>query len=151
MLWSETAPKSQVWNARYSPDGTKIAAATSTGLLSVYAARTGTVLYRTHAGDVHKPARHNGQPTYTPLYGLDWSPDGSLIAAGAGDKNVYVFTASTGALYDTLVGHDTIVTAVAWSPNSRMLASTAGGPLLNESLNAVSNGPDDAVHLWVRH
>ncbi len=151
MLWSETMPKSQVWNARYSPDGTKIAAATSTGLLSVYTARTGTVLYRTHAGDVHKPTRHNGQPAYTALYGLDWSPDGTLIAAGAGDKNVYIFTAATGALYDTLVGHDTIVTAVAWSPNSRVLASTAGGPLLNESLNGVSNGPDDAVHLWLRH
>jgi WD40 repeat protein len=153
LLWSERAPKDQVWNARYSPDGTKIAAAGSNGVLTVYAARTGIVLYRTHAPGGREHKRHNSPPTYvyTALYGLDWSPDGALIAAGANDHNIYVFSAPTGDLYDTLVGHSTIVTAVSWSPNGRVLASTAGGPLLSSELNSVAQGPDDAVHLWTRH
>jgi WD40 repeat protein len=153
LLWSETTPKSQVWNARYSPDGTKIAAATSTGVLSVYAARTGAVIYRTHAPGGKGKKRHNAPTTYTyaGLYGLDWSPDGTLIAAGSADKNIYVFSAGNGALYDTLVGSATTVTAVAFSPNSRTLASTAGGPLLSEAYNDVIQGPDDAIHLWSRH
>jgi WD40 repeat protein len=79
------------------------------------------------------------------------SPDAALIAAGASDHNIYVFNADDGSLYDTLVGHTTIVTAVAFSPDGRTLASTAGGPLLSESLNPISVGPDDFVHLWSRN
>ena len=79
------------------------------------------------------------------------SPDAALIATGASDHNIYVFNADDGSLYDTLVGHTTIVTAVAFSPDGRTLASTAGGPLLSESLNPISVGPDDFVHLWSRN
>ncbi len=137
-LWSESGHQ-QVWNARYSPDGMRVAAAGTDGSLSVFAARTGRVLYRAHA------------PSNSALYGLDWSPDGALVAAGAGDHAIYVFNAADGSLYDKLVGHATLVTAVAWSPNGRTLASTAGGQLLSEALNDVIVGPDDAVHLWARH
>jgi WD40 repeat protein len=124
---------------RYSPNGSRIAAASTDGLLSVFEVRTGRVIYRAQA------------PEKTPFYGLDWSPDSALIAAGAGDHSIYVFRASNGSLYDTLVGHGTLVTAVAWSPNGRTLASTAGGLLVSEGLNQVSDGPDNAVHFWARH
>jgi WD40 repeat protein len=137
LLWSEGGHK-QMWNARYSPDGNRVAAAGTDGVLSVYEARTGRVLYRTSA------------PKPTAFHGLDWSPDGTLIAAGAADRSIYVFTAATGSLYDTLVGHRNLVTAVAWSPNGRTLASTAGGQRVAVANNQVSQGPDDAVHLWIR-
>ncbi len=134
-LWTDGGHK-QVWNARYSPDGTQVAAAGADGVLSVFAAETGTLLYRVTA------------PSPTPLHGLDWSPDGTLIAAGAADHRVYLFDAADGTLADTLEGHGEIVTAVAWSPDGTMLGSTAGGPLLKLSLNQAVQGPDDAVHLW---
>jgi WD40 repeat protein len=137
LLWSEGLHK-QVWNARYSPDGKRVAAVGTDGTLNVYEARTGRVQYRVNA------------PRNSPQHALDWSPDGLLIATGGGDKNVYVYSAANGALYDTLVGHKTLVSAVAWSPNGRTLATAAGGQRISEALNQVRQGPDDAIHLWTR-
>jgi hypothetical protein len=37
---------------------------------------------------------------------------------------------------------------VAWSPDGETLASTAGGPLISQSLNQSVRGPDDTVRLW---
>jgi WD40 repeat protein len=136
-LWMETGHK-QVWNARYSPDGNRVVAAGADGTLTVFAAHTGHVLYRVHA------------PANTALHGLDWSPDGALIAAGGADHVIYVYNASDGSLYDRLVGHKNVVSALAWSPDGRTLASTAGGPRLSFTLTNVVKGPDNAVHLWTR-
>ena len=67
-------------------------AAGADGILSVFEARTGRALYRVNP------------PKNTSLLGLDWSPDGALVAVGGGDHNIYVYSATTGSLYDTLVG-----------------------------------------------
>jgi WD40 repeat protein len=136
-LWIDGGHK-EVWNARYSPDGTRVAAAGADGTVSVFASVTGVVQYRAQA------------PKVTPFHGLDWSPDGALLAAGAADKNVYLFDATDGSIAQTLTGHGTIVSAVAWSPDGSTLASTAGGPLLSLALNEVSDGPDDNVRFWRR-
>ncbi len=154
VLWSEGGHK-EIWNARYSPDGNRVAAAGTDGVLSVYEARTGRVLYRTSAPTTQTPApkphaRRQRTPRATALHGLDWSPDGALIAAGAADKVIYVFSAADGSLYDRLVGHKELVTAVAWSPDGRTLASTAGGERVAMQNNQLVQGPDDAVHLWAR-
>ena len=109
------ARTSRCGTPRYSPDGKKIAAVGTDGTLDVYEAKTGRVLYRTQA------------PKLTPLRALDWSPDGLLLTAGGGDKAVYVFGAANDALYDTLLGHKTLVTAVSWSPNGRTLATRPVG------------------------
>jgi WD40 repeat protein len=137
-LWSDGGHK-QVWNARYSPDGARVVAGGGDGVLSVFAAGTGALVYRTTP------------PKPTPLLGLDWSPDGALIAAGGADQRLYVFAAADGTLLSRLDGHREDVTAVAWAPDGRTLASTAGGPLLNLQLNPIVTGPDDAVHLWSRN
>ena len=136
-LWSDGLHK-QVWNVRYSPDGRRVAAVGVDGTLSIFESRTGRVLMRVSA------------PDHTALHGLDWSPDGALIAAGGADKSVYVFSATDGSLYDRLTGHGTVVTAVAWSPNGRTLASTAGGQRISAALLHISQGPDNAVHFWTR-
>jgi hypothetical protein len=89
-------------------------------------------------------------------HGLDFSPDGQLLAVGGGDARVYVF-AATGAtppfaLYDTLAAHtEPVVGAVAWSPDGTTLASSAGGPLLGGlDFNQSIEGNDDTVRLWAR-
>jgi WD40 repeat protein len=130
-LWTDGGHK-QVWNVRYAPDGGRVAIAGADGL-SVLASGSGSVVYR----------------RATPgLYGLDWSPDGAYLAAGAADHRIYVFRAADGARFDRLEGHAERVTAVAFAPDGRTLASTAGGPLLQYALNAIVQGPDDAIHLW---
>ena len=125
-----------VWHVRMAPDGTRVAATGGDGVLSVLDVGSGRPLLRIAA------------PRATALHGLDWSPDGLLLAAGAANHRIYVFDAATGARWDTLVGHDDVVTAVVWSPDGRTLASTAGGPLLSAATAAVSIGPDQRVQLW---
>ena len=130
-LWSDGGHK-EVWNVRYAPDGTRVAAGGADGL-SVLESGTGKVVYR------------RAMPA---LLGLDWSPDGAYIAAGAADRRIYVVRAGDGTMFDWLEGHGEKVTAVAFSRDGGTLASTAGGPLLNFELNEVVHGPDDSVHLW---
>lgn len=134
-MWSEGGHR-QIWRARFSPDGTRVAAVGADGLLSVYEAATGAVVYRT------------GPPTATPLYGLDWSPDGATLAVGAADHDIHLFRAEDGTRLDVLVGHADGVTAVAWSPDGTMLASTAAGPLLSMLTHSLVAGPDPFVRVW---
>ena len=145
VLWSEGGHK-QVWSVRYSPDGNRVAAAGTDGYMSVYEARTGRVLYRV-TGDVAGTVR---RPKRVPLYSLDWSPDGALIAVGTGNDKIHIFNASNGSSYDTLVGHLEVVTDVAWSPDGKTLASTASGQKLSMALLESTVGPDNFVHFWKR-
>lgn len=52
-----------------------------------------------------------------------FSPDGTLLAVGAADNNVYIYNTTTGALTQTLTGHTTPVLAVAWRPDGTELAT----------------------------
>jgi WD40 repeat protein len=136
-LWTDDG-HGQVWNVRYAPDGTRVAGVGTDGVLSVLAAGSGAVVYRTTGVDG------------TALHGLDWSPDGAVLAAGGADRRVHLFDATDGTLLDVLAGHaEKVVSAVAWSPDGRTLASTAGGPRLQYALNDSVAGPDDAVRFWV--
>ena len=134
--------KTPSWNARYAPDGTRVAAVWTDGTLAVFDAATGTLVRKTTV------TNERGKPVA--LHGLDWSPDGRLIAAGAADKLIRVYDAATGALADTLTGHADLVTAVAWSPDGRRLASTAGGVRVNLEGNFDVAGPDTSVLVWDR-
>ena len=54
---------------------------------------------------------------------VSFSPDGTRIASGSGDKTVKVWDAATGEVVQTLQGHSRLVTAVAFSPDGARLAS----------------------------
>lgn len=55
------------------------------------------------------------------------SPDGRQIVAGLANGELAIFNASNYALQQTLPGHQVAVTGVAFAPDGRVLASTAGG------------------------
>src|SRR5262245_19479222 len=133
--WSETG-HSVSWNARWSPDGSRVAAGGADGTVSVYDARDGSVLLR------------QTLPRGKSAHGLAWHPLGRWLAAGASDERIYLYDTASGALADTLVGHEDVVTALAWSPDGEHLASTAGGPLLQLRIADMSEGPDQSVRLW---
>jgi WD40 repeat protein len=134
--------KTPSWNARYAPDGTRVAGVWIDGTFAIFDERTGAVVRRTTVTNAR------GKPVQ--LHGLDWSPDGDLIAIGASDNLLRIFDAATGTLVDTLAGHKDIVTAVAWSPDGGHLASTAGGVRVNVENNFDVAGPDTSAIIWKR-
>ncbi len=61
-----------------------------------------------------------------------FSPDGTRMLSGSGDKTVKLWDAATGRLIRTFVGHSSEVTAVAFSPNGATILS----------------GDETALNLW---
>jgi WD40 repeat protein len=67
------------------------------------------------------------------VHALAFSPDGSRLASGSGDRLVRLWDARTGALLAALEGHKDSVKAVAFSPDGKTL---------------VSRGEDGALLVW---
>ena len=150
-------------NIAYSPDGTRLAVASSIGIW-IYDAQTGEELdlFTGNTG---------------PVYSVAFSPDGQTLASGSDDEND-----KTMRLWDVATGHTireyewyTGVYSVAFSPDGQMLAGGSGAgtvllwgdvemgnhrtPIKHTSgVNSVSFSPDgktiasgsrdDTIRLW---
>ena len=102
-------------NIILSPDGTRVAVPTSEGIL-VYDANTGEALSQftaTPPGEMPPPQV------------LAFSADASLLASGHGNR-IYVSETATGKRLTLLDGYPDSITALAFSPDGKILA-TAGG------------------------
>ena len=64
---------------------------------------------------------------------LAWSPDGSVLALGSNDHNIYLCSFPGGTVQAVLRGHEHVITRVAYHPSGRLLASTSH---------------DDTTRLW---
>ena len=99
---------------RYSPDGTRLAVASSIGIWFYDTATLQEVdLFTGHTSWVTSIA---------------FSPDGGTLASGAGwqDNTIRLWDAVTGEHKRTLTGHSWSVVSVAFSPDGRTLASGSG-------------------------
>ena len=94
--------KGWISNIAYSPDGTRLAVASTIGIW----------LYDTTTGQ--EVALITGHTSW--VSSVAFSPDGTTIASGSDDKTIRVWDANTGAPIRTL-GHTSWVSSVAFSPD----------------------------------
>ncbi len=111
--------KAPINEIAYSPDGTRIAAATAKDIW-LYDARSGVVLklLTGHTDSVLTVA---------------FSPSGNILASGASDGTVRGWFVRSGSLFETIEGHEGSVRSVRFSPDGSTLASA---------------GTDKIIRLW---
>jgi WD40 repeat protein len=98
----------------YSPDGKRIATASMDDTVKFWSARDGhaAVALRTRGGI---------------MGGLTFSPNGRQVAGGStlASSDVVVLDAATGAEVQSFKGHEKQITAVAYAPDGKRLASVS--------------------------
>ena len=101
--------KGSINEIKYSPDGSRLAVASSIGIW-IYDAHSGEelALLTGHTDSVDS---------------VTYSPDGRTLASGSRDQTIRLWDANTGELKRTLEGHRGWVYSVAFSPDGRTLAS----------------------------
>ena len=131
--------KGEINEIAYSPDSSRLAVASSIGVL-IHDARTGEELKRLKG--------HRAE-----VYSVAFSPDGSILASGAGDDTVRLWDAVTGKHKRTLKGHSAY--SVAFSPDGSTLASGSADQtsrlwaVLRQLLSYNGGmGADQTIHLW---
>ena len=99
-----------VWGIAFSPDGDKVATTTSRGELQLWDTRTG----RSLAGPME-----TGEDA--PVVAI--SPDGAVIATGGYSKNIHLWDNQLAALASPLVGHNNVISALAFRESDGALIS----------------------------
>jgi WD40 repeat protein/serine/threonine protein kinase len=120
-LFSLVGHEESVTGVVFSPDGTKIISSSKDKTVRIWDARTGIELMVLHG--------HADR-----VLGVAVSPDGNSIASAGADASVRIWNAKTGGLIRKIQVPESIVTCVAFSQDSHMVACGTRNP--------------GAVHLW---
>lgn len=142
----------KVLTLAWSPDGTRLASASSDKTVQVWEVSNGRLI-ATYSGHAQ------------PVYALAWSPDGKRIASGSGDRtvqiwepvkdtrtNFFVAIFSLNTRPFTYRGHAQKITALAWSPDGRRIASTSNDKtmqvwdVVNGRLGFIYHNPSSAMN-----
>lgn len=113
----------------FSPDSTMLASTSRDGTVRLWDVEQGKEISIVTREPLPFFALPPGEGAGLPLWttGVDFSPDGSLIAVGATDGTVQVVSVSTAQVVQMLEGHSELVVigGVSFSPDGRVLASAS--------------------------
>jgi WD40 repeat protein len=127
-----------VLRVAWSPDGRRLATASSDRTVRIWNAHTGSEL-----------AVLQGHDDW--VWCVVWSPDGQRLATASDDRTVRLWNADSGGELAVLHGHDDEVRGVAWSPDGQRLATASRDRTAriwdtdNGGERTVLNGHEDEV------
>ena len=132
-----------LWSAVFSPDGTRIATASSDGTARIWDAASGAELFSVQASSS----------------GVAWSavfsPDGKMLATTGQDTTVRLWVTGTGELLSPFTGHLSDVYYASFSPDGSRLATVSadGATILwdvSTGQEVLKLGPEeDVIPGWV--
>jgi len=140
-----TLPASQlaVWKIALSPDNQIIASAASEGVVQLWSTTTSERLHILappyKGGGQVEDLEHPGINLAHTIEAVTFSPDGTLVAAGGANGEVWIWRVADRRLLYTFYGHiglggyDNPITNVSFSPDGQIIASA---------------GLDDTVYIW---
>ncbi len=112
----------------WSPDGSQIATGTFDGEILIWDFQSARPVARMEHINAERKAK---EPNYDNSIGwLEWSPDGTRLAAAGGDSETSIWDMQEYKLLFKLVGHEPPVFTnyVGWSPDGTRLLTVAGNP-----------------------
>ena len=126
--------------AVWSPDGSLVAAGDNKGQIDIWDFESGQRITSWQYSDLQRMAN---DPNYLPyIQYLEFSPDGTRLAVGAGDSMVPVYDTKSWKLLYTLTGHEppAVILSVRWSPDGTRLLTSSGNPEVGAS--------DNTARIW---
>ena len=123
-----------VSGVKFSSDGKRAAAMEEMGNLLIfdYTGSTPALLKTVHTGTNY-------------AFALDFSPDGSKMVTGCGDKKMILYNFSDGSVANTIQAHNNWVQAVDWSATDKI---ASGG---DDNLAKIWDAGGNLVHTLTGH
>lgn len=115
-LWHLQRSSRTLQRLRWSPDGSRLAAAEKT-IVHLWQPDSGE-----HVETLHRPIDEDED-----VLGMAWSPDGRLLATASSARAVHIWDGESGRLLHTLEGHRGPVLDVSFSASGALLASLGQG------------------------
>ncbi|CAE7085845.1 unnamed protein product [Rhizoctonia solani] len=118
----------RVWSVAFSPDGKSVVSGSSDKTVRMWNAHSSSL--------IGEPLRGHSDAVYS----VSYSPLGNLIASASEDKTIHLWDTSTGQQSGEALKGDHAFLSVAFSPDSKLIASGSDG---------YSSSPTGyAVQLW---